>query len=100
MDYAEFVTNFRDNIKSQVSDESQRMMRLLAQCSGKAKEAIRSCFNLTLGEIYTEAWRTLSENFGQPPMIVEAHMREIQVHKADAATLMEFVRRLEMLGGS
>lgn len=103
MDYVEFVTNFRDNIKSQVSDDSQKMMCLLAQCSGKAKEAIRSCFNLTVGEIYTEAWRTLSENFGQPPMIVEAHMkklREIQVRKADAATLMEFVRRLEMLGGS
>ena len=94
----EFVTNFRDNIENQVSDESQRLTRLLAQCSGKAKEAIRSCVNLTVGERYTEAWRTLSENFGQPHMIVEAHMkklREIQVRKADATTLMEFVRRLE-----
>ena len=53
---------------------------------------------MTVGERYTEAWRTLSENFGQPHMIVEAHMkklREIQVRKADATTLMEFVRRLE-----
>ena len=64
----------------------------------KAKEAIRSCVNLTASERYTEAWRTLSENFGQPHMIVEAHMkklREIQVRRADATTLMEFVRRLE-----
>ena len=98
LEYVEFVTNFRDNIENQVSDESQRLTRLLAQCSGKAKEAIRSCVNLTVGERYTEAWRTLSENFGQPHMIVEAHMkklREIQVRKADATTLMEFVRRLE-----
>ena len=98
LEYVEFVTNFRDNIENQVSDESQRLTRLLAQCSSKAKEAIRSCVNLTVGERYTEAWRTLSENFGQPHMIVEAHMkklREIQVRKADATTLMEFVRRLE-----
>ena len=100
LEYVVFVTRvrFRDNIENQVSDESQRLTRLLAQCSGKAKEAIRSCVNLTVGERYTEAWRTLSENFGQPHMIVEAHMkklREIQVRKADATTLMEFVRRLE-----
>ena len=85
-------------VENQVSDESQRLTRLLAQCSGKAKEAIRSCVNLTVGERYTEAWRTLSETFGQPHMIVEVHMkklREIQVRKADATTLMEFVRRLE-----
>ena len=51
-----------------------------------------------MGERYTEAWRTLSENFGQPHMIVKAHMkklREIQVRKADETTLIEFVRRLE-----
>ena len=98
LEYVEFVTNFRDNIENQVSDESQRLTRLLAQCSGKAKEAIRSCVNLTVGEKYTEAWRTFSENFGQPHRIVEAHMkklREIQVRKADATTLMELVRRLE-----
>ena len=53
---------------------------------------------MTVGERYTEAWRTLSENFGQPHMIVEAQqkkLREIQVRKADVTTLMEFVRRLE-----
>ena len=86
-EYAKFLTNFRDNIESQVSDESQRLTRLLAQCTGKAKEAIRSCVNLPVGQRYSEACRTLRENFGQPHMIVEAHMkklREIQVRKADA----------------
>jgi len=97
-EYAEFLTNFRDNIESEVSDESQRLTRLLAQCTGKVKEAIRSCVNLPVGQRYSEAWRTLRENFGQPHMIVKAHMkklREIQVRKADASSLMEFVRRLE-----
>lgn len=65
---------------------------------GGAKEAIRSCLNLSVGQRYTEACRTLRENFGQSHMIVEAHMRrlrEIQVQKADTSSLMEFVRRLE-----
>jgi hypothetical protein len=43
IEYVEFTTNFKDNIESQVKDESQRFVRLLAQCIGKAREAIRSC---------------------------------------------------------
>ena len=98
LEYAEFVTNFKDNIESQVADESQRLTHLLAQCIGKAREAIRSCVNLLVGHRYSEAWKTLHENFGQSHMIVEAHMkklREIHVCKADASTLMDFARRLE-----
>ena len=71
---------------------------MLAQCTGKAKDVIRSCVNLPVGSQYSEACRTLRQNFGQPHMIVEAHMkklREIQVRRADAPTLMEDVRRLE-----
>jgi len=49
LEYAEFVTNFRDNIESQVYDESQRLTHLLAQSTGKAREAIRSCVNLPVG---------------------------------------------------
>ena len=48
------------------------------------RDAIRSCVNLPVGQRYSEAWNTLHENFGQPHMIVEAHMkklREIQVRK-------------------
>ena len=98
LEYVEFMTNFKDNIEAQVSDESQRFTRLLAQCVGKAKEAIRSCVNLKADERYKEAKKCLHENFGQSHMIVEAHMkklRELQVRKSDATTLMEFVRHLE-----
>ena len=98
LEYVEFVTNFRDNIEGQVLDESLRLTGLLAQCTGKAKDVIRSCVNLPVGSRYSEACRTLRQNFGQPHMIVEAHMkklREIQVRRADASALMEYVRRLE-----
>ncbi|CAB4042058.1 Hypothetical predicted protein, partial [Paramuricea clavata] len=98
LEYVEFVTNFKDNIESQVSDDSQRFTRLLAQCVGKAKDAIRSCVNLDVGQRYKEAKSCLLENFGQPHIIVEAHMkklRELQIRKTDANALMEFVRHLE-----
>lgn len=97
-EYAEFTANFRDHIESQVKDDSQRLTRLLAQCVGKAKEAIRSCVNLPVGQRYREARETLSNNFGQPHMVAEAHMkrlREINLRRGDAPSLMDFARKLE-----
>ena len=98
LEYVEFWTNFKDNIESQVRDESQRFTRLLAQCTGKAREAIRSCVNLDANLRYKEATSVLLDNFGQPHMIVEAHMkklRELQIRRSDAVALMEFARHLE-----
>ncbi len=97
LEFSEFVTNFKDNIESQVHDDSQRLTRLLAQCSGKAKEAIRSCVSLPVGTRYDAAWKTLKQNFGQPYMVAEAHikrLRQKQLKKADALSLMEFSRCL------
>ena len=64
-EYGEFVVNFRDHIENQVSDDSQRLTRLLAQCVGRVKDAIKSCVNLLVGQRYSEAWKTLSKNFGR-----------------------------------
>ena len=96
--YGEFVANFRDHIESQVSDDSQRLTRLLAQCVGKARDAIKSCVNLPIGQRYSEAWKTLSKNFGQPHMVADAHMkrlREYNLRRVDATSLMDFARKLE-----
>ena len=97
-EYGEFVANFRDHIESQVSDDSQRLTRLLAQCAGKARDAIKSCVNLPIGQRYSEAWKTLSKNFGQPHMVVGAHMRrlrEYNLRRVDAESLMDFARKLK-----
>ena len=97
-EYSEFAVNFRDHIESQVTDDSQRLTRLLAQCVGKAKEAIKSCVNLPVGQRYEEAWKTLTKNFGQPHMVADAHLRklrELNIRRGDAASLMDFARRLE-----
>jgi len=94
--YGEFVVNFRDHIESQVSDDSQRLTRLLSQCAGRAKDAIKSCDNLPVGQRYSEAWRTLSKNFGQPHMVADAHikrLRDYNLRRVDAPSVMEFSRR-------
>ena len=65
---------------------------------GKAKDAIKSCVNLPVGQRYSEAWKTLSKNFGQPHMVADAHMkrlRDYNLRRVDASSLMEFARRLE-----
>ena len=53
-EYAEFTVNFRDHIESQVTDDSQRLTRL-THCVGKAKDAIKSCVNIPVGQRYEEA---------------------------------------------
>ena len=61
-------------------------------------QAIIQCVHLPVGQKYTQVCRTLQENFGQPHMIIEAHMKRlkvIQMRKADAPSLMEFVGKLE-----
>ena len=99
MEYGEFVTNFRDHIESQVFDDSQRLTRLLAQCVGKARDAIKSCVNLPIGQRYNEAWKTLSKNFRQPHMVADAQMKRLRkynLRRVDAASLMDFARKLEI----
>ena len=71
---------------------------MLAQCVGKTKGAIKSCVNLPVGQGYEEAWKTLTKNFGQPHMVADAHLRkprEFKIRQGDAASLMDFARRLE-----
>ena len=52
-EYGEFVVNFRYHIENQFSDDSQRLTRLLAQFVGRAKDAIKSCVNLPVGQRYS-----------------------------------------------
>lgn len=90
-EYGEFVANFRYNIESQVSDDSQRLTHLLAQCVGKARDAIKSCVNLPVRQRYNAAWKTLLKNFGQPHMVADAHMRKLReynLRRVDATNLV------------
>lgn len=91
-EYGEFVANFRDHIESQVSDDLQRLTRLLAQYVGKARDNI----NLNIGRRCSEAWKTLSKNFRQSHMVAGANMRrwrEYNPRRGDAESLMDFARR-------
>ena len=98
LEYAEFILNFKSHIETNITDPTQRLTRLLAQCRGKAKEAIRSCVTLPAGEGYEVAKRTLYENFGKPYMVANSHikkLKDLRVKRADAVGLLEFARALE-----
>lgn len=55
VEYAEFSASFLDHIESHIKSDSQRLTRLISQCMGKAREAIKSSVNLPLGQRYSEA---------------------------------------------
>ena len=96
--YSEFIKNFVDHIEKNVSDPSLRLTRLIAQCQGKAKEAIVSCVTLPSREGYDTAKKVLFTNFGQPYMVANAHIKKLKSVKlrgSDAASLLEFSRTLE-----
>lgn len=98
LEYAEFMMNFKSHIESNVADPTQRLTRLLAQCDGKAKEAVRSCVTLPPNEGYETAKRTLYDNFGRPYMVANSHikkMKDLRVKRPDAVSLLEFARALE-----
>ena len=54
---------------------------ILRDCVGKAKDAIKSCVNLPVGQRYEEAKKTLMKNFGQPHMGAEVHLRKLREFK-------------------
>ena len=97
-DFAEFRTSFRVNIEVHVESDSERFLRLLSLCEGRARDAIKGCVNLPVGEMYEAAWASLSEYFGQPHMVASCQMkrlRDIQLKTYDASALMRFASRLE-----
>ena len=78
LDYWTFNIRFFDNniVKNTTSD-TERLTYLLQYCSGKAKEAIKSCATLDPSHGYEEARKILSRCFGEPYHIAEAHVNKI-----------------------
>lgn len=96
--FVEFRTSFKLQVEKYVRNDVERFMRLLHLCEGKAKDAIQGCINLPPGQMYQTAWKDLTENFGKPYMVAEGQMRklrECQVRRDDAESLLAFSRRLE-----
>ena len=96
--FIEFRTSFKLQIEPIVQNDVERFLRLLYSCEGKAKDAIQGCIHLPPGQMYQTAWRDLTENFGRPYMVAEGQMkrlREHQVRRHDAESLLAFARRLE-----
>ena len=72
IEFTAFEVNFRECVEDHVKDDSQRLSHPLAQCVGKARDAIRGCVTLPSGTKYSEAWKVLRRNFGKNYMITDA----------------------------
>jgi hypothetical protein len=98
LEYAEFMINFTSHVEANVPDPVHRLTRLLGQCYGKAKDAIRSCVSLPGDQGYETAKGTLLQNFGMPYLVANAHIRklkDLRIKKVDATNLLDFARAIE-----
>ena len=96
--YVTFMHNFETYLEKDNPDESRRLQLLIQHCTGKAREAIESCANLS-NDGYRVAKQTLRENFGKPHVIAEAHVKKLLslpcLKNVDGPALLEFSRHLD-----
>ena len=96
--YVTFMRNFETYLEKDNPDESRRLQLLIQHCTGKAREAIESCANLS-NDGYRVAKQTLRENFGKPHVIAEAHVKKLLnlpcMKSVDGPSLLEFSRHLD-----
>ena len=96
--YVTFIRNFETYLEKDNPDESRRLQLLIQHCTGKAREAIESCANLS-NDGYRVAKQTLRENFGKPHVIAEAHVKKLLnlpcMKSVDGPSLLEFSRHLD-----
>ena len=96
--YVTFMHNFETYLEKDNPDESRRLQLLIQHCTGKAREAIENCANLS-NDGYRVAKQTLCENFGKPHVIAEAHVKKLLslpcLKNVDGPALLEFSRHLD-----
>ena len=99
LDYWTFVRFFDNNILTNTTSDSERLTYLLQYCSGKAKEAIKSCATLDPSIGYNEARRILSKCFGDPYHIAISHVNKLTnghpMKPYDASGLLDFALQLK-----
>jgi hypothetical protein len=75
-DYLRFVTQFRDQVLSQLIQESKKLSSLVQYLDGKVKEAVERYEGMGSGALL-EALSVLKIRFGQPYMIVDSFIVSI-----------------------
>ena len=90
--YVTFFHNFETYLEKDSPDNSRRLQFLIQHCTGKARDTIESCSNLSASEGYRVAKETLRENFGKPHIIAGAHIKKLlnlpNPKNADGASLL------------
>ncbi|XP_041461181.1 uncharacterized protein LOC121412436 [Lytechinus variegatus] len=99
IDYQSFINNFEINIEGKIADNRTRLMYLIQYCSGVARSSIENCV-LMGGDLgYIEAKRILREQFGQPYVVAQDHLKKVlnrpQVKSNDGAGMWSLARDMQ-----
>lgn len=99
MRYGAFIHNFENLLERDNPDNARKLQLLIQHCSGRAREAIESCVNLSNEDGYRAAKETLYENFGKPYIIAEVHTKKLMslpnLKTGDGSSLLQSARHLE-----
>ena len=91
--YVSFIHSFETYLEQDNPDDSRRLQLLIQHCTGKAREAVKSCENLPV-DGYQVAKETLCENFGKPHLIADVHIKKLlrlpSLKNVDGPYLLEF----------
>ena len=79
--YSSFMAVFDESVASKVTDDQQRLTRLLQYTSGPAKAAIRNCALIGGSKGYDQAHEILKERFGSDHLIAQKIVGDLKFGK-------------------
>ena len=79
--YSSFMAVFDESVASKVTDDQQRLTRLLQYTSGPAKAAIRNCALIGGSKGYDQACEILKERFGSDHLIAQKIVGDLKFGK-------------------
>ena len=77
MDFKTFLMVFDSRIQSKVISSTDMLYFLDQHLVGEARELISGCLHMEPDEGYTEAWRLLEKEYGDPYKVSSAYMRKL-----------------------
>nr|CAH8842548.1 unnamed protein product [Trichobilharzia regenti] len=96
--FLKFIRCFNMFIGEQTNDDNLRLMHLIHNCVGTAKEAIEHCILLPSEVGYRKAMGILRSQFGQPHAVSDAFLSELlsgpQLQPEDIVGLQRLLRQM------
>ena len=76
--YRLFISTFKQNIESRISDPAARLSHLIEFCEGAAEQEIMTCAELPPDVGYPEALKRLREKYGESDIVARSYTDEMK----------------------